>query len=99
MMKEDKNRLTKQDFFNLSQEISEITPQVATLERRIQKIVALVGGTGSGKSSLISILQGAPLSFTKLGGGKWKLDHHDTSGKFPKIGHLKESCTTLPDVY
>jgi len=62
-------------------------------------MIVMVGATGSGKSTIISILQGAPLKFLKVGGGKWKIDHEDHSGKYPKIGHDKESCTTLPDVY
>jgi ABC-type multidrug transport system fused ATPase/permease subunit len=87
MMKDDKYRLTKEDFSSLSKEISEMTPKVIRLVEITKKIVAFVGATGSGKSTIISLLQGAPLSFTKIGGGRWKIDHNDSSGKYPRIGH------------
>jgi ABC-type transport system involved in cytochrome bd biosynthesis fused ATPase/permease subunit len=87
MMKDDRFRLTKEDFFSLSREISEMTPKVVRLVEITKKIVAFVGATGSGKSTIISLLQGALLSFEKVGGDRWKIDHNDTSGKYPRIGH------------
>lgn len=51
------------------------------------QMIALLGGTGSGKSTIISILLGAKLKFQKASLGEWKIDHNDTTGKYPKIGH------------
>jgi ABC-type multidrug transport system fused ATPase/permease subunit len=87
MMKDDRYRLTNDEFYSMSSEINEMTPKVIRLVEITKKIIAFVGATGSGKSTIISLLQGAPLSFAKLGGGRWKIDHNDTSGKYPKIGH------------
>jgi ABC-type transport system involved in cytochrome bd biosynthesis fused ATPase/permease subunit len=86
-MKDDRYRLTNDEFYSMSSEISDMTPKVVRLVEITKKIIAFVGATGSGKSTIISLLQGAPLSFAKLGGGRWKIDHNDTSGKYPKIGH------------
>lgn len=76
-----------------------MTPKIIRISEGTTKIIAAVGPTGSGKSTLISLLNGAPLKFKKVGGGKWQISHDDTTGKYPIIGHDNKSCTTVPDFY
>ena len=40
-------------------------------------MIAILGSTGTGKSTLISYLKGDKLKFKKFGGGKFEIDHID----------------------
>ncbi len=57
------------------------------MAENVQSINAIIGATGSGKSTMVSFIQDAPIKFTKMKGAKYVIEHADTTGKYPKIGH------------
>lgn len=71
----------------MSSQLQNLTPQVNDLAVDITNIVALVGATGVGKSTLTSYLKDAQLTFDKYGGGKYEINHVNIGTNLPKIGH------------
>jgi len=50
-----------------------MTPHVTKQQKSVRRITALVGGTGSGKSSLACYLKNIHMAFEKVKGGKYKI--------------------------
>jgi ABC-type phosphate transport system ATPase subunit len=64
-----------------------LTPQVNALTKGVNNIVALIGATGTGKSTLTCYLKKADLSFDKKGGGKYLIKYAENIKGLPLIGH------------
>lgn len=64
-------------------------------------VVFFLGGTGSGKSSLIAYLMGAKFDLTKMDGFR-KAEINKRLSKavvYPEIGHKLDSQTSYPEIY
>jgi ABC-type dipeptide/oligopeptide/nickel transport system ATPase component len=57
------------------------------MAENVQRINGIIGATGSGKSTIVSMIQDAPITFKKIKGAKYVIEHADITGKYPKIGH------------
>ena len=58
----------------------------------------MLGVTGSGKSSLISFLNGAKFTVKKVN-TNYHMDVEAPTNKHPKIGNSAESCTYIPGIF
>jgi ABC-type glutathione transport system ATPase component len=83
----------------ITTKVETFVPQVLAMAQNVNNIVGMIGSTGSGKSALTSYIQGAPISFKKMKGARYSIEHGDNSGKYPKIGHEMKSCTSVPAIF
>jgi putative ribosome biogenesis GTPase RsgA len=72
---EDREPLTEEIFNKLTTSLEKLTPQVDALTKGIDSIVALIGATGVGKSTLTCYLKDVKPYFDKQGGGKYLIKY------------------------
>ncbi len=91
--------MQESDYDVITSEVQSFVPKIEEMSKNVTKIIGLIGATGSGKSTLTSYFQNAPMQFKKKFGGMYEIDHFDKTGKYAKIGHDMRSCTSSPSIF